>query len=221
LHLAVRTGWPRGLIATLLKYGADPARPRADGATAYQLAIRYGRGEVAELLASQGPSLAATAADRFLGACLRGDEAEARAQLAETPSLVRDLTRDQQRALLEPAKRGELATLKLMGALGFDLAVKGENGETPLHHACWYGRTDVAIWLIRKAVPLDEADRQFDAPPVGWCAHGSQFCRNPRGDYPAIMEALIRAGAHVPRDTRAAPEVMAVLERHGHGKAPG
>lgn len=216
LHLAVRTGWPRDLIAALLKHGADPTLTRRDGATAYQLAIRYGRTDVANLLAQQGAAVVAPAVDHFLGACLLGDEAEARRQLAGDPSLVGALTLEQKRAVLEPAKRGQLAVLTLMGNLGLDLAVKGEGGETPLHHACWYGRTDTAIWLIRHGVPLDEPDRNFGAPPVGWCAHGSQFCRNPRGDYPAIMEALIQAGAPVPKDTKASPEVMAVLRRHGH-----
>ncbi len=63
-----------------------------------------------------------------------------------------------------------------------------------MHTACWYGYVDVVKLLIGR-VPLDVKDSVHGSPPLGWATHGSQWCRNPKGDYVAVVETLLKAGA--------------------------
>src|SRR5690606_14670152 len=74
LHLAVRNSWEIEIIELLLKHGADPQVRRADGRTVYALAVQGGRDEVAALLETHASPTEVDAVDRFLGACMRGDE---------------------------------------------------------------------------------------------------------------------------------------------------
>lgn len=212
LHLAVRNGWEHEIVALLLDHGADPRARRGDGRTAYALAVQGGRDDLAALLLARGVVPEAGPVDRFLGACMRADAPVARALLREHPDLLSRLTINEQRVVSEAAKRDLGDAISLMGALGFNLAIPEEHsGETPLHVAAWHGRASAAAALIRAGAPLDLRDKRFDAPPIGWCAHGSQFCKNPEGDYAAVARALIEAGAAVPTDTQGSPEVMAVV----------
>lgn len=215
LHLAVRNSWERDLVELLLAHGADPAARRGDGRTAYALAVRGGRDDIAALLQSRGVPADAGPVDYFLGACMRADAMAARSVLTVNLGLLASLTPDDQRVVHEAAKRELPEALALMADLGLDLAVTAEhNGETALHLAAWHGQAKAVASLIRVGVPLDVHDTRFDAPPIGWCAHGSQFCRDPDGDYPAVATQLIMAGAVVPPQIDGSPEVMAVIRRH-------
>ena len=59
-------------------------------------------------------------------------------------------------------------------------------------------------------------DADFSGTPFGWAIHGSHSSwTRQSGDYAAVVELLIEAGARVRSDPRASAEVMAVLRRHG------
>ena len=62
----------------LLDAGADPSRPAADGVSPYQLALRFGLSDVAALLRARIDVPDISDEERFVAACARGDEAEAR-----------------------------------------------------------------------------------------------------------------------------------------------
>jgi hypothetical protein len=47
------------------------------------------------------------------------------------------------------------------------------------------------------AALLDAADPTHRSPPLGWAAYGSVQRRAPGGDYVAIVERLVAAGADV------------------------
>lgn len=67
----------------LLEHGAQVDGPRADGTTAYALAVRAGNLDVADYLASVGADVTpVTPLDRLLGACESGDAAAAHALAA-------------------------------------------------------------------------------------------------------------------------------------------
>jgi hypothetical protein len=215
LHRAVSNSWEIEMIALLLRHGADARRRRADGRTAYALAVQGGREDVAALLLAHGAPEEAGTVDRFLGACMRDDAAAAQRWLSREPDLVRGLTIGEKLIVHEAAKRGLSDAIALMAALGLDLAVASpDGGETALHIAAWHGQARAIDALIPVGVPLNVTDKRFHAPPIGWCAHGSQFCKNPEGDYARTATALIEAGVQVPSDTHASPEVMAVVRRH-------
>lgn len=215
LHLAVRGNWERPMIELLLKHGADPRVRRADGRTAYALAIQNGRTDIAELLHARGAPAQAGPVDQFLGACMRADEKAAQAILAQQPDLVARLTPGERRIVHEAAKCELPDAIALMARLGFDLGITSEhNGETALHLAAWYGQAGAAAMLLQAGAPLHVHDSRFDAPPVGWCEHGSLYCKNPDGDYPAVADLLYTAGARIPEGIVASPEVMAVVRKH-------
>lgn len=215
LLLAVRNSWEIEIIELLLQHGADPGVRRGDGRTAYALAVQSGREDVAMLLQAKGAPVETGPTDLFLGACMKGDEKTARALLKQKPDLVARLTPDEKLIVHEAAKRELAEEISLMVRLGMDISVTSEhNGETALHLAAWHGQVKAASALISAGAPLDLRDTRFNAPPIGWCAHGSQFCKDPDGDYAAVAKRLIEAGAEVPADTNGSPDVMAVVRKH-------
>jgi ankyrin repeat protein len=184
------------VAALLLEHGADPDRPRDDGRSPYVLAVRAGNHAVADLLLEHGadPSRVAPV-DALLGACLRADEAEARDLLAAHPGLLEELTAEERRALGWAVQREREASVRLLVALGFDLAWEGPGGGTPLHQAAWTGRPRMVEVLLALGAPIDLRDEQFGSSPLGWAAHGSANCRRADDDYCQVVEILLRAGA--------------------------
>ena len=219
LHAAVNHDWDVDTIGLLLRHGADPAAKRADGRTALALAVRGGRGEIAGILRAHGAPGGVSIPDEFLGACMRADAAAARALLRKEPGLTGVLTAEDRKLVLTAAREGRAAAVSLMGELGFDLEVEGEDGERALHWAAWHGWAETVRSLVARRVELNRCDRRYGAPPSGWCAHGSQFCGNPAGEHGKALESLIAAGAFVPPDTGGSAEVMVVLKKHGLGRA--
>lgn len=217
LLLAVRNSWGIEIIALLLKHGADPRVRRSDGRTAYALAVQGGRDDVVALLLAHGALQEVGPVDRFLGACMRGDEAAAQVVLAEQPDLVGRLTTHERLIVHEAAKRELPEAIALMARLGMDMAAVSElehhGGETALHLAAWHGQAKAVAMLLQAGAPLHVHDKRFDASPVGWCEHGSLYCKNPEGDYPAVAELLYAAGARLPEGVVASPEVMAVVRK--------
>ena len=214
LHAAVRRGYSPDMIELLLAHGGDPALRRADGRTALALAVRGGHEELAAVLRRHGSPDNVPLVDHFLGACLRADGPRARQFLAENPRLLAELTAADRLMTIEAAREGRGEALTLMGALGFDLQLVDKEWATPLHAACWSGWIAAVRALIAAGADVNMLEKRFNAPPIGWVAHGSQFNRDPRGDYPACAEALLAAGAKVPDDTNASPDVMTVLKSH-------
>ena len=82
--------------------------------------------------------------------------------------------------------------------LGFDPAAPGVDGATALHTACWVGNVRLVERILELgAVPLDAPDPTHQSPPLGWAAYGSVHRRSPGGDYPAVAQRLVAAGADI------------------------
>lgn len=97
-------------------------------------------------------------------------------------------------ALAQAAQEGRVETARLLLDAGFDPLAKGMDSGTALHVACWFGHLSVVRLLVDR-VPLELPDDHHGSPPLGWACHGATWCRNPKGDYPGVVRALLEAGA--------------------------
>ncbi len=216
LHLAINNDWDIELIIRLLDRGANPNARRADGISAHTFAVCAGRDDVARLLRDRGATDDTKPEHVFLGACGCGRREEARRLLAGHPEWRQRLASAIDPMLLRLAKEDNATAISLIAELGFGVDAKAEGGERPLHWAAWHGRAAAARALVLAGANLAEPDGKFHAPPLGWCVHGSVNCRAVGGDYAAVAEVLLAAGAKPLGELHAAgaaPEVAVVLER--------
>ena len=124
----------------------------------------------------------------LVAAAWAGDEAGVRALLHVKPEP------EDAAALAQAAVKGQTDTIRLLLEAGFDPLASGMDSGTALHVACWFGWPE-AVRLLLPHVPLDVRDANHGSPPLGWATHGAAHCRNPEGDYPAVVILLLDAGA--------------------------
>jgi ankyrin repeat protein len=199
LHRIAISGGSIEMAKVLLEGGADPNVTRPDGRTPYELAVRHGNAQVAELLRSHGASAdAVRPIDRLLGACIRNDRETANAILAAQPGLANELDLEDCEAIVRLAGRNKLDTMRMMAGLGFHLTSRGESGSTPLHVAAWHGYPDMVRLLLDNGAPVNARDATYDTSPLSWAAHGSRNCRSADEDYCSVVATLIDAGADYP-----------------------
>ena len=232
---AVRSGCPAELLELLLRHGADPDAAGPDGRSPYRLATSLGRNDLAALLRRRSARDDATGADRFLAACLRADEASARAELARDPGLVHRLTKAEHGTIGRAAQAGSTAAVTLMLDLGFPIGVRlrGDDGATPLHVAAYCGSAEVVRLLLDRGADIEARDTTFRGTPLGWAIAGSgeRPKPNPDPDWIATVRTLIEAGASAadvtlsPDDAKPpSPDVAELLHGYGiggHGREGG
>ncbi len=151
-------------------------------------------------------------------ACRRGDEAEARLVLREHPGIIESMTSHDHRAITDAAWNGDARAVALMSDLGFDPRTPGHDGGTALHCAAWEGSVETVAALLRRPDARSLVairDPRYDATPLGWCSHGSQF-GNTNHDHAGVARLLLEAGARPGPDTNeASSSVEAVLTSWG------
>jgi len=193
---AVRRGRGPEFIRLLAGHGADLERrggewstPRGQYKTAYQNAVLRGRDDTAKLLDELGASNELTHEDRAVAAVLRGER--------PPEGIPADLSHDAQEALALAALDGRLdLVVDLVGADFFGHLGGGPPG-TLLHHAAWQGKGDVVRGLLaRGANPRGCSGADFDTP-LAWAVHGSRHNEPDAGDYVAVGEHLLAAGAEL------------------------
>lgn len=133
---------------------------------------------------------------RLLDAAASGNEAAAGAALSEDPSVVRSLTPAEHGQLAQAIFYGRAAPAKLMLDLEFDPAGPGVDGGSALHAACWRGNVGLVDRLVAQ-VSVELRDPTHGSTPLGWTAFGSVHCADPNGDYVAIVDRLVAAGANI------------------------
>jgi ankyrin repeat protein len=163
----------RWLLARGANPNAAPARDqRFPKRSLYELALIDDLPEIAALLAEHGavrttPSL--DEEEQFVLASLHLDRAEAQRLLTRHPEY-----RQSPRALFEAARRDRADVIALLVDLGVDLEVQDATGKRALHEAAAHGALRAAQCLIERGAEIDARERNYDAPPIGWAAHGDR-----------------------------------------------
>ena len=227
IYAAVRAGCAADIIELLLAHGGAPAAPGPDGRSPHALAVSQGRSDLADLLRSHGAADDATDIDRLLQACLQGDAAAARSQVALDLGLLARLTsRQQGAAMARAAEAGNAASVALMLDLGFPVDAIGADGGTALHAASYAGSVAVIRLLLDRGADLEALDTTWNSTPLNWALVGSGQApdTNPGADWLSAVELLIQAGASTEDVTLAvddakppSPVVADYLRRHGIG----
>jgi ankyrin repeat protein len=191
---------PTCVAARIHEHGYPPVPPfhiycwtLGFGMSPHDVASRFGHRDVHALLVARSPTRI-----RFINALLAGDKQTADAALADEPSLLPSLTRQDHGRLALAIFHERFAAADLMLRLGFDPASPGVDGGTALHAACWVGNVGmVERVLARGGVPIDARDPTHLSTPLGWAAFGSVHRRAAGGDYPAVADRLVAAGADI------------------------
>jgi ankyrin repeat protein len=195
LHVVARR-WNADLGEALVSRGANLARPRADGRTAFAVAELSGNRNVADWLLARGAPDELSEVDRFVAALGRGDRAEAEAMLSERPGLSGQIDGGHYGALYEAAERGDAEALETMLTGGFDPNhTDDEMGKTPLHSAAMAGRPEAVRVLLAHGASVTVRDREFDAQPLVWAAEGSRSTRGDDRNHAEVAQLLIDAGS--------------------------
>jgi ankyrin repeat protein len=218
LHHAVARGRSPEFVRVLVRSGADPRARDGNGRTAYQHAIRRGRGDVARALEQLGSPTEVDASDRALHAIAAGGEVDAAALDEDAPDV-----------LIELAMSDVETLARVVDAVGPMFGAQwGGPRDTLLHQAAWFGRVELVELLLRRgADPSAEVETEY-ATPLGWAAVGSRYTPDHPNDsfsardadYVGVARLLVAGGAEIAvKDAEmAAPPLsvwlMDALERH-------
>ncbi|HMF15264.1 MAG TPA: ankyrin repeat domain-containing protein [Gemmataceae bacterium] len=179
-------------------------------ASAYQAASKFGHRAVLRLLLDRSPPDA-----KLLAACWLGDRAVATAVRGESPDLASRLSDADRREIAHAARNNDTRAVLLMLEVGLPVDARGQHGATPLHWAAWHGNLDMVNALLSYSPLLEDATNDFHATPLGWATHGSEHGWNREtGNYPAVVEALLQAGAKLLEKPEGSEPVKDVQRRY-------
>lgn len=158
-------------VRTLLAHDVDPNtvgyHPILGDQTAYEIAVRNGHREAADLLATAGGrSDRIDEVDLLLSASFAGDsEAVARLRgLEDVPTQRPD-------AMRLAGEQHDVAALALLLDLGYDVSAAGRWSSTALHEAALRGDVVTCRWLVAHGADRGAEDERFSSTPAGWAAH--------------------------------------------------
>lgn len=184
----------RRCAEALLDAGADPNATTQAGISAYRLASQFGLGDVADLLRGRTAPEPLTDEERFIAACARGDEIEARGIQAERPDLPMALPPQQWRLLPEMAAAGADDGVRVMVRLGWPIAARGGDWDaSALNHAVFRGNAALSRYLLERGASWTERHGFGDnvAGTLSWAS-----CNAPvdDGDWAGCARALLDHG---------------------------
>ena len=182
------------------------------GRDAPRLAREFGHDHIFRLLMERAP-----VEQQLAVWCEFADRDEAEAIVARDPSVVGRLTPADVRKLPDAARDENAAAVGLMLDIGWPVDAKGQHGATALHWAAFHGNLEITRDILRRRPPLEVRDQDFDGTPLFWGIYGSVHgWRCHTGNYPAVVETLLGAGATPPpmtEDLQASEAVREVLLR--------
>jgi ankyrin repeat protein len=176
----------------------------------HEVARGFGHTAIVQLLMERSP-----ADVRFLAACWMADESEVRELLTRQPQLTSTLSANDRRHVALAARNNRADAVRTMLSAGFPVDATGQHDGTPLHWAAFHGNAEMTREILRHNPPLEQRDRDFKGTPLGWAIHGSEHGWHAKtGDFPAVVELLLKAGAMPPENPSNGTEaVRAVLRR--------
>lgn len=161
------------------------------GKTAHAIAKEFGHDDVFRLLMTRTPPALALAV-----ACELEDEASVERVLRESPEIAASWSAVDHALIVIAAEQNKTHVVKLMLTAGWPAGAQRPGGASTLHFAAWHGNVEMVRALIAAGAPLDLADGQYGATPLGWAIHGSRNAwSRTSGDYAATVDALLSAGA--------------------------
>ena len=197
LKQAVYKGRPVRTVRALIQAGAPADEPDEDsGLTALRMAVRWGRADVADVLAAAGADRSlVTAEDGVIGSLWVPSAAGGSPGVVPPPDL-----------LDWAAQSGDLTAVRRLLAAG--AAVDGTPDLRPMGQAAWRGHRDVVRELVTHGAQLSWEDNHT---AIGAALHGSMHCHDPQGgptmrtteevthgDYRGVLQVLVDAGAAIP-----------------------
>lgn len=183
----------------LLDAGADSSRATREGIGLYRLALQFGLTEIAAFLKTRTNAPEISDDERFVAACARGDEVEARTVAARRPDLPAALSAAQLRLLPDMAAAGANDVVKLMVRLGWPIAVRGGDWDaSALNLAVFRGDAGLTRFLLEHGAKWTEQHGHGDnaCGTLSWAS-----CNEPveGGDWVGCARALLDHG--MPRAT--------------------
>ncbi len=180
-------------------------------ASVYQAAAKSGNADVLQLLMERSPPEA-----KLIAACWFHDRELVADLRAQHPNIVDKFSDTDRNEIAHAARNSDAQAALLMLEAGLPVTARGQHRGTPLHWAAWHGNFDLVQALLRHGPPLEDTDNDFQSTPLGWAMHGSEHGWNCKtGDYPAVVQALLEAGAKLPETVSGTEAVKEVLCRHG------
>lgn len=172
----------------------------------HQVAQERGHGDVYQLLMDMSPLN-----ERFLNACLCGDEELARRIAAAHPRLVHELADRDRCRFPDAVWRGNIGAARLMLELGFDVDERDDEG-TALGCALLFGNSEMVELLLGHGPDLAYRN-SYGSTPLGVCAWASVNFKAADGDYLACARLLVEASSVIEdwMVDRSTPEVREVL----------
>jgi uncharacterized protein len=162
-----------------LSHGANPnsapgPQRRNRQRSLYDEAMFRGHEGVAELLVRYGAtrsSMALNPMQRLIAACLRGDQALIRDEIAKHPEFLKS-----HEALFAATRYNRRDAVELLLDLGTSPNVESPTGERALHIAAYDDAVDVGELLLARGAEVDPIGRQYDNTPLG----GAMHCQSAR-----------------------------------------
>lgn len=196
-------------VKALLDAGADPSRATREGLSPYRLALQFGLTEAAALLRAQTDAPEISDDERFVAACARGDEAEARAVATRRPDLPAALSTVQLRLLPDMAAAGADDVVRLMVRLGWPITVRGGDWDaSALNLAVFSGNAALTRFLLEHGARWTEQHGHGDnaCGTLSWASLNEPV---EAGDWVGCARALLDHG--MPRATAVPDDPECVL----------
>ncbi|HEY4219121.1 MAG TPA: ankyrin repeat domain-containing protein [Gemmatimonadaceae bacterium] len=165
------------LAEWLLAHGASPTAsqgqpankpPRAEHSL-YELAVRAGATDIAELLVRYGApreELALSGSEKLVAACLSDDRVAARALAEDHPEYLRGPL-----PMFAAVRSHRIQAVQLLLDLGMSPDVADDKNTRALHIAAHENASDIARLLIERGAEVDAVERNWGGTPLGNAAY--------------------------------------------------